>query len=441
MRVALPAVFLLAIANGLFVDISYALSAPIWRLPFSPVIVIIVVAAARLLISTAPLNLPFFWIATGFLTAGALVPSSLASWLMLSAISAAGIHFDRARLAGYHMTLALALTQIWHSSALKVFAGTLTGGEAVLLAICLRLMGFSPEVDGNIVRVTSEHALVLLSGCSVFSGLGIVLLGWSAAFCLLRPGDRFRAHYVPVVALAAISLNLIRLILMALGPDWHTFVHDGMGAQIYDASLCLLVISAGWIPQSQSGANRPTQAAAPPRQLPVTAVQPLLRRFARPEAFVAVALLAVLFASLALKSVRYASIDTTGWQDAKAQIKGAIQKHGFEFAGTIAITSDNAIEGMVFRKPNCSAPLVVGMMGASSDTLPMISQYLAGTPVEVYLDEQPVRSWAVSRFLSINIVEIAASLSRGRKPLLHPLIAVSRPKSGEPSDCNWPPLT
>ena len=441
MRFALPAVVVLVIANGLFVDISYALSAPAARLPFSPVILIIAAATARLLTAGAPGNGLFRWAAVGVLTAGAFVPSSLTSWLVLVAVSAAGIQLDRSRSAGYHMSMALAFTQIWHSSVFKVFASSLTGGEAVLLAAVLSVLGFSPEVDGNVVRLTPEHALVLLTGCSVFSGLGVVLLGWSAAFCLLRPGDRFQVKYVAVVALAAISLNIFRLVLMAIGPVWHAFVHDGAGAQIYDASLCLLVVSAGWLPRSALAAAGTEPAAVVRKHAPGGVLASRMRPFVKRDAVAFAVLLLALFASISLKSVRYSSTDTTGWKEAKSRIKDAIQTSGFEYAGTVSMTSDQAIEGMVFKKPNCAVPLFVGMMGASSDTLPMISQYMAGTPLEVYLDEQPVHNWAVSRFLTVNIVEIAFSLSKGRKPVLHPLIAVSRPVERQSSECHWPPET
>ena len=76
MRFALPAFFVLAIANGLFADIAYAVAAGTGRLPFSPVIIIIILAAARLLMLGQPSGGPFPVLAMGVLAAGALVPSS-----------------------------------------------------------------------------------------------------------------------------------------------------------------------------------------------------------------------------------------------------------------------------------------------------------------------------------------------------------------------------
>ena len=434
MRFALPAVFVLAIVNGLLADISYAVSAPIARLPFSPVLAIIVVALIRRLTAAGPPGESFGLAAAGLLTAGALVPSSLASWLSLGAVSAAGIILDRDRTAAYRMALALALTQLWHASVFKVFAGSLTGVEALLLAASLRVLGFDPIVDGNVIHVTSEHALVLLSGCSVFSGLGVTLLGWSAVFCLMRPGDRFSATSVAAVALAAIALNLTRLIVMAHGPQWHALVHDGAGAQVYDAAICALVISAAWLPRGASAS-----APSGPAQPKAAAVSAGLRHlFMRREALACAALLVLLIVSLSMKSLRYSATDPTGWQEAKERIKGAIQERGFEFTGTVSMTADRAIEGMVFKKANCNAPLVIGMMGASSDTLPLITRYMDGTPIALYVEEQPVGRWAVSRFLAANIAEIATSLPLGRKPALRPLLAVSRPPANANRDCIWP---
>ena len=436
MRFALPAVFVLAIANGLYADISFALSAPIAQLPFSPVIAIIVVALTRLMTPAAPIREPFCIAAAALMTAGALLPSSLAAWLTMGAVSAVGIFWDRGRTAAYRMALALAFTQIWHGSVFKVFANSLTGIEALLLAACLRGLGFAPLVEGNVVRVTSEHALVLLSGCSVFSGLGVTLLGWSAVFCLMRAGERFSVKSIAAVALAAIALNLSRLIVMALGPQWHALAHDGAGAQVYDAAVCVLVISAAWFP-----ARTPT---AMPSRLPQSDRAPAAvaaghwHLLARREAMACVALLALLAVSLPAKSVRYSAADPTGWQEAKARIKGAILKHGFEFSGSVAMTADGAIEGMMFKKANCSAPLVIGFMGASSDTLPLIASYMDGTPIALYIEEQPAGSWVVSRFLAANIAEIVTSLPLGRKPELRPLLAVSRPPENANRHCLWP---
>lgn len=437
MRFALPAFFVLAIANGLFADIAYAVAAGTGRLPFSPVIIIIILAAARLLMLGQPSGGPFPVLAMGVLAAGALVPSSLASWLGIVGISAAGTLWDRGRRAAYQMMLALAMTQIWHGTAFKIFASTFTSGEAVLLASCLRLLGFTPEVDGNVVRVTADHALVLLSGCSVFAGLGVVLLGWSAVFCLLRADERFPARYLSVVVLTAIALNIVRLILMAYGAEWHEVVHDGIGAPIYDAIVCLLVISAAWLPAYQASAA----VAIPARKARKAAAVTTKHTWTGREALVCVALTAAMCVSLAVKSVRYSSTDATGWHDATDRIKGEVQARGFTFVGMVAVTADQAIEGMAFTKPDCEGTLLIAMMGASSDTLPMIMRYMSGTHIAVYLDGTAVENSAVPRFLAVNIAEIAMSAVRGSKPVLHPLIAVSRPLKNETSACQWPGLT
>ena len=434
MGFALPLAVLLAIANGLYADVFYGLGASNGRFPVSPVLAIIVFACVRLLLPARMTTSRFDRVAAALLALGALMPSSLAAWLTLATVCGAGISADKSRAVGHRMTLGLAITQIWHGSAIKVFAAPLTGVEAGLLAICLRVLGFAPVVDHNVVAVTPGHALVLLSGCSVFSGLGVVLLGWSAVFCLLRPQDRFKGHYLAFVALAAVGLNLIRLILMALGPDWHAVVHDGWGAQIYDASVCALVITAGFLPL-HSG----PRAAAPG---PAAMNRPPLGALLAVNAWTAsgcAALFVLLVASLAIKSVRYSATDATGWRDAKQHIKGAVSLGGFEFTGQVAMTADHAIEGMTFRKAGCAEPLVIGFLGASSDTLPLISRYMGTTPVAVYLDGQPVSGWAVPQFLAVNMADIATSLVHGRKPVLHPLIAVSRPVLNASSRCAWPP--
>jgi hypothetical protein len=430
MRFALPAFFVLAVINGLFADMAYAVVAGTGRLPFSPVIVIIIIAAARLLLPAVPGFWVYPLVAMGLLAVGALIPSSLAAWFVILGVSTLGLIWDRNRLSAYQMMLALAMTQIWHGSAFKIFASSFTSGEALLLAACLRVLGFIPEVDGNVVRVTADHALVLLSGCSVFAGLGVILLGWSAVFCLLRPNERFPGRYIGGVALVAICLNISRLIVMSYGPEWHEFAHNGTGATLFDALVCLLVVSAAWFPARQA-------------IIPIARRDHVFGKFSAPiwtRNGVAVygAFALVLCVSLAIKAVRYSSTDATGWHEATDRIKEDVLARGFTFDGMVSITADHSIEGMAFKKPDCGGTLLIAMIGASSDTLPMITRYMAGTHVGVYLDGSAVGRDAVPRFLAVNIAEIAISAVQGRKPALHPLLAVSRPLENVTDGCQWP---
>jgi hypothetical protein len=433
MRFVVPAMFILAIANGLFADVAYALTGTTGRLPVSPVLAVIIAACVRLLYRDAPAKGPFAVGAVLVLAAAVLVPSSLASWLALLCVAAIGIVADAPRANAYRLSAALATTQIWHASAFKVFAPVLTGGEAHILAFTLRLLGFAPEVNANVVHVFDDHTLVLLAGCSVFSDLGMIVLGWSAVFCLLHPDDRFPLKFVPVVALAAVSFNLSRLVLMALGPDWHTFMHDGIGAQMYDAAICLLVVSGGWFVQPTSAAvsrSRPARAVAPWGLLP--------SGLSRCDGGAVLAFAVLVVVSLSVKSVRYAARDASGWSDAKELIRHTVVAQGFDFGGTVAITTDRGIEGMIFKREGCSEPLVVALMGASSDTLPIITRYMDGTPVVMFLDGHRIDTWVVARFLAANVGEIAGNLVHGRKPVLVPLIAVSRPVRPEAPACLWP---
>lgn len=430
MRFVVPAMVVLAIANGLFADVAYALTGTTGRLPVSPVLAIIVAACVRLLYREAPAKGPFAVGAVLVLAAAVLVPSSLASWLALLCIAAIGIAADAPRANAYRLSAALATTQIWHASAFKVFAPALTGGEAHILAFTLRLLGFAPTANANVVHVFGDHTLVLLAGCSVFSDLGLIVLGWSAVFCLLHPDDRFPLKFVPVVAGAAVSFNLTRLVLMALGPEWHTFMHDGPGAQLYDAAICLLVVSGGWFVQPGTAKQPRMVARAPWKLLPS---DPSLRDIGAVLAFTV-----LVTVSLTVKSVRYAARDASGWNDAKELIRHTVVAQGFDFGGTVAITTDRGIEGMIFKREGCSEPLVVALMGASSDTLPIITRYLEGTPVVMFLDGHRIDTWVVARFLVANVGEIATNLVRGRRPGLVPLIAVSRPAQPEAPACLWP---
>ena len=199
---------------------------------------------------------------------------------------------------------------------------------------------------------------------------------------------------------------------------------------MYDAAICLLVVSGGWFVQPAAAAPRAMVTRAPWKLLPFT--------LSRRDAGAVLTFLVLVAVSLSVKSVRYAARDASGWTDAKEQIRRSVVAQGFEFGGSVPITSDRGIEGMIFKRHGCSEPLLVAMMGASSDTLPIITRYMDGTPIVMFLDGQRVETWVVARFLAANVGAIASDLARGRKPALVPLIAVTRPSQPEAVGCLWP---
>jgi hypothetical protein len=431
MRHVQTAMFVLATANGFFADMAYGAQDPRWNLPISPVLALVAVIAARTIYQALPATGPVSAASLGLLAFGALVPSSLAAWLSLFAVSAIGIASDAQRRLVHQLPLALAATQLWKGIGFKVLATPVVAAEAAILGAALKLIGFDAVVVGNAIHITPDHSLILLAGCSALSDLGLILLGWTAVFMLVRPGVQVPFWRLAVVGGATVVLNLLRLVLMSLNRDWYELVHNGIGASLYDALLCGLVISAGLfypgLTSSMLTAKSPDLVGAPWFQN-------------RRHGYAAAAVLMLLAAiSLPLKWVRYSAADVSGRQQAQVRLKDAIAAHGFAFVATVPLTADGAVEGLVFTKPGCDMPLFVSLLGASGGTEQLLSRYLDGAPVAFVLDGKVVERWPMLQFVIMNIAGVAAQVLSWQTPTLHPLVSVSPPPSAAPGlGCSWP---
>jgi hypothetical protein len=134
----------------------------------------------------------------------------------------------------------LALIAALHAIAIDLL-GELSGDAVLgieariarLLASC-----FLPdlEVEGNALQMPGGHMVVLVWGCSSLSNLGDALLLFFALVSL-RPAASsthfLRGRFVGCVVLLAciaITLNMLRLTLMARDPGAYAYLHGSEGA-------------------------------------------------------------------------------------------------------------------------------------------------------------------------------------------------------------------
>jgi hypothetical protein len=437
MRHAQLLMFLLVVANGFFADVAYGAQDPRWNLPVSPVLLLITAVAARIIYLSAPARGPMSIVSLGLLAMGAMVPSSLVSWTALFTVSALGIILDQPRRLVHQLPLALAVTQMWKAVGFKVLASPVVAAEAAILGTVLRAIGFDAEVAGNVIRITPEHTLILLAGCSALSDLGVILLGWTAVFMLFRPGVQVPIRRLAVVGGATVVLNILRLVLMSLNQDWYDLVHNGMGASVYDAVLCAVVMTAGLhYPETDT-----VPAAARPVAQVIRSSTPFrmfqLSRNTR-TAFAGAAVF-VVAATFSLKWVRYSDGDISGRTEAQVRLKDAIAAAGFTYVENVALTADGAIDGLVFEKAGCEQPLIVSLLAASGGTEQVLSRYLNGAPIAIVLDGQIVERWPMLQFVAANAIGVAKQLVKGNRAVLHPLVSVSPPPTASLNlSCTWP---
>jgi hypothetical protein len=443
MRHTQTLMFLLVVANGFFADVAYGAQDSRWNLPISPVLILIVAVAARTIYLSTPAVGPASVVALALLALGTLIPSSSAAWTVLFAVSALGIVFDTTRRAAHHLPLALAVTQMWKAVGFKVLASPVVDAEAVILGAVLRLIGFDADVVGNVIRTTPEHSLILLAGCSALSDLGVILLGWTAVFMLVRPGVQVPVSRLAIVAGATIVFNILRLVLMAINQEWYDLVHNGMGASIYDAVLCALVMTAGlYHPETDGEALRVPPKTATFLDGPLSGSVKKIIRYARSvngRRALACAVVLLATSSLGLKWLRYSEDDISGRAEAQVRLKVSIAAAGFTYVSSVPLTADGAIEGLMFEKAGCEKPLFVSLLGASGGTELVLSRYLNGAPIALVLDGQIVERWPMLHFVAANAVGVAKQLLRGDRALLHPLVSVSpTPASSPGHGCSWP---
>jgi MFS family permease len=102
-----------------------------------------------------------------------------------------------------------------------------------LVEALLVLQGAEVVQSGNILRLANDHALVVLTGCGSFTNISVALLVWYGA-CMMQVGG-WRSRFIwsgLVVAVLTLFVNVLRLALLAQGPGWFTFFHDGAGVWV-----------------------------------------------------------------------------------------------------------------------------------------------------------------------------------------------------------------
>ena len=200
----------------------------------------------RLLYKAKPGDVEFLdWVLVVTALVVLLIPSATLAWLVTAALAVCAMsrfHSPRAR-AGLSVVLFAALRDPLATTLLKLFATPLLGTDAALTATLLGFFTEQASHQGNVVIGISGHQLLILTGCTSYTNLSMALLGWFALSKNSNPTfDRRQVIAGISIAVAVVSLNIIRLTIMALGPSPYHFFHDGAGTVIFEAALVLTTI-------------------------------------------------------------------------------------------------------------------------------------------------------------------------------------------------------
>lgn len=253
-RVPLTAVIMFGGAlNGLAVRLIEGMvngGATSFGLGVGPFVLIALAVAARFSFD-APSAAPIVpaWVNALALTM-LLVPSSAISWAVVAGYAAvvARRTTDRAR-TGALLFLAMGLTALWSSVALKWLATPITTAEASLVTAVVGWLRPDIVQAGNVIGNPETHSLVLMSACTTADALPNAALAVVAVGVFLGRIDGRRLG-LALLGLAAgyAAANTLRLAAMAWSADHYAFVHGPIGANIFDLAQSAAVLALGnWV--------------------------------------------------------------------------------------------------------------------------------------------------------------------------------------------------
>jgi len=163
---------------------------------------------------------------------------------------------DRNLKAAGGVLLALSMQLIWGPIFFQLFTPELLKVDAGLVGTLLTML--RPDIlwKGMTFFAPDGHAVSLIAGCSSFNNVSNAVLA-CAAVTMSRRTEWLR-HDIATVVIAGIAMilfNSARICLIAWSANYHSFWHDGAGAQILAIAQTLVVVAIAW------------WGAAPPRRV------------------------------------------------------------------------------------------------------------------------------------------------------------------------------
>lgn len=163
-----------------------------------------------------------------------VVPYSRAAWLAIGLFAAYELIYkarSSEHIASASIFLALAVHGAIAPLILNVLSRPLVYIDAALVTATLSLFDAHVARVGNIVEAGNGHRLAILIACSSVRGISLGLLLWITVTRSFRPAWRI-SDLMGAAAVCAgiIAVNVARLAVMALGPEYYHMLHDPDGA-------------------------------------------------------------------------------------------------------------------------------------------------------------------------------------------------------------------
>jgi hypothetical protein len=264
--------FLLGVVNGSIADVVRSIVIKgIWAAAFdtfdvSVVVVMASVIATRFLLGTSDRDIDHTdWVVIALCVLLLLIPHRAGSWIGVTLLAL----YEVARgprttnsLAAASIFLAITVNKFWGAFLLQLFAAPLFEIDAAMATAALTLMiGADVVREGNVIHAGPDLALVVATGCSSVAGMSAALLCWITMTRALHP--RWRRSELPAavfVCVGVVGLNVFRMAMMGLGPQWLYLVHGPIGANVFNVAL-LAVAAATALYTAKSTNAQPPPAA------------------------------------------------------------------------------------------------------------------------------------------------------------------------------------
>ncbi len=233
---------ILCVINGLALDIFSNTGESLLG-NISPVVIIVIATALRIEGSAPQWPRCHYCFLNAVFIGGMLIPSSTLAWLTLCCCSGFSAYKHPKSRASQLLLLSLALAFLWKACLFKLLSSLILPLEMAFMGGIFSLLQPGLRVQGNLLYINEGHILALGMECSVFYNLSLVALGWLSLHLLAhRQMPNLKAW--AALLLAIFCLNILRIYLMSLSPQWYTLVHEGSGATAYDFTLSLVISSA-----------------------------------------------------------------------------------------------------------------------------------------------------------------------------------------------------
>jgi uncharacterized membrane protein (DUF485 family) len=182
----------------------------------------------------------------------AAVMAGLWSWIILIAFAAVFLQRTRGRgdRQALYLLIAIGFHEIFVAVCGEVFAEGLLNVDALIAGSLTRLLLPEILVTGSMLHVPGGHSVMLVWGCSSLSYVGdMMLLCWAASMLLAGNDAPVRAlgQRLALVAVVTVTLNSVRLALMAADPHMYEFFHDGPGATAFRITILAGAVSVAWL--------------------------------------------------------------------------------------------------------------------------------------------------------------------------------------------------